>query len=153
MLARDNNEGVPGVGPGPPMAVTRGGYWLPALLGWELPEPDCPPVRVKLLGEELVTFRDSRGRIGLPRRALPAPPGLALPRAQRGVRAALRVPRLEVRRRRQVRGHDERAPGAGLRGQDPHRGLSDRGGGRHHLGVSRARGAEAGAPALRVDPG
>ena len=100
MLARDDNERVTRVGPGTPMGATMRRYWLPALLGWELPEPDCAPVRVKLLGEELVAFRDSRGRIGLARRALPAPAGLALPRAQRGVRAALRVPRLEVRRRR-----------------------------------------------------
>ena len=40
-------------------------YWLPALLAEELPTPDCPPVRVKLLGEDLVAFRDSNGRVGL----------------------------------------------------------------------------------------
>jgi phenylpropionate dioxygenase-like ring-hydroxylating dioxygenase large terminal subunit len=40
-------------------------YWVPALLTEELPEPDCDPVRVTLLGERLVAFRDSRGRIGL----------------------------------------------------------------------------------------
>ena len=40
-------------------------YWLPGLLAEEIPEPDCPPVRIKLLGEELVAFRDSLGRIGL----------------------------------------------------------------------------------------
>jgi phenylpropionate dioxygenase-like ring-hydroxylating dioxygenase large terminal subunit len=40
-------------------------YWLPALLSRELPAPDCPPMRVKLLGEELVAFRDTDGRIGL----------------------------------------------------------------------------------------
>jgi len=40
-------------------------YWIPALLARELPEPDGPPVRVKLLGEELVAFRDTRGRVGL----------------------------------------------------------------------------------------
>jgi phthalate 4,5-dioxygenase len=65
MLARDDNERVTRVGPGTPMGITMRRYWLPALLGWELPEPDCAPVRVKLLGEELVAFRDSRGRIGL----------------------------------------------------------------------------------------
>ncbi len=65
MLARDDNERVTRVGPGTPMGTTMRRYWLPALLGWELPEPDGPPVRVKLLGEELVAFRDSRGRIGL----------------------------------------------------------------------------------------
>jgi phenylpropionate dioxygenase-like ring-hydroxylating dioxygenase large terminal subunit len=40
-------------------------YWLPALLSEELPKPDCPPVRVRLLGEDLLAFRDSRGRVGL----------------------------------------------------------------------------------------
>jgi phenylpropionate dioxygenase-like ring-hydroxylating dioxygenase large terminal subunit len=40
-------------------------YWLPALLVDELPKPDCPPVRVKLLGEDLVAFRDSDGKTGL----------------------------------------------------------------------------------------
>jgi len=40
-------------------------YWLPALLSEELPEADCPPVRVRLLGEDLVAFRDRTGRVGL----------------------------------------------------------------------------------------
>jgi len=40
-------------------------YWMPALLSSEIPTSDCPPVRVKLLGEELVAFRDSQGRVGL----------------------------------------------------------------------------------------
>ena len=40
-------------------------YWLPALLAEELPANDCPPVRVKLLSERLVAFRDSLGRYGL----------------------------------------------------------------------------------------
>jgi len=47
------------------MGDTMRRYWIPALLAWELPEPDCPPVRVKLLGEDLVAFRDTEGRIGL----------------------------------------------------------------------------------------
>jgi phenylpropionate dioxygenase-like ring-hydroxylating dioxygenase large terminal subunit len=47
------------------MGETMRRYWMPALLSWELPEPDCPPVRVKLLGEELVAFRTTDGRIGL----------------------------------------------------------------------------------------
>ena len=40
-------------------------YWLPALLTEEIPVPDCAPVRVRLLGEDLVAFRDSKGRVGL----------------------------------------------------------------------------------------
>jgi len=65
MLAREDNERVTRVGRGTPMGEAMRRYWIPALLAWELPEPDCPPVRVKLLGEELVAFRDTRGRIGL----------------------------------------------------------------------------------------
>lgn len=38
---------------------------MPAALSSELPAADCPPVRVKLLGENLIAFRDSNGRIGL----------------------------------------------------------------------------------------
>ena len=40
-------------------------YWIPALMSFEIPDPDGPPSRVKLLGEELVAFRDTEGRIGL----------------------------------------------------------------------------------------
>lgn len=40
-------------------------FWIPAFLTEEIPEPDCPPVQVRLLGEDLVAFRDSQGRIGL----------------------------------------------------------------------------------------
>jgi len=40
-------------------------YWLPALLAREIAEPDSPPVRVKLLGEAMVAFLDTQGRIGL----------------------------------------------------------------------------------------
>jgi phenylpropionate dioxygenase-like ring-hydroxylating dioxygenase large terminal subunit len=35
------------------------------LLAWELSEPDCPPVRVRVLGERLIAFRDTQGRLGL----------------------------------------------------------------------------------------
>jgi phenylpropionate dioxygenase-like ring-hydroxylating dioxygenase large terminal subunit len=40
-------------------------YWIPTLLAEELPAPDCPPVRVRILGEDLVAFRDSDGNVGL----------------------------------------------------------------------------------------
>jgi phenylpropionate dioxygenase-like ring-hydroxylating dioxygenase large terminal subunit len=40
-------------------------YWVPALLASELPEPDCPPVRVTLMGEKLVAFRDTDDRVAL----------------------------------------------------------------------------------------
>jgi phenylpropionate dioxygenase-like ring-hydroxylating dioxygenase large terminal subunit len=65
MLSREDNERLTRVGPGTPMGVAMRRYWIPALLAWELPAPDCPPVRVRLLGEDLVAFRDTTGRIGL----------------------------------------------------------------------------------------
>ncbi len=65
MLSREDNERVTRVGRGTPMGELMRRYWIPALLGWELPEPDGPPVRVRLLGEDLVAFRDTHGRIGL----------------------------------------------------------------------------------------
>ena len=40
-------------------------YWLPALLSEEIAGPDSDPVRVRLLGEDLVVFRDTAGRAGL----------------------------------------------------------------------------------------
>ncbi|HKQ28891.1 MAG TPA: Rieske 2Fe-2S domain-containing protein, partial [Burkholderiales bacterium] len=40
-------------------------YWLPALLASELSEADCAPVRVKLLCERLIAFRDTDDRLGL----------------------------------------------------------------------------------------
>jgi phenylpropionate dioxygenase-like ring-hydroxylating dioxygenase large terminal subunit len=65
MLSREDNELLTRVGPGTPMGHTLRRYWIPALLSWELGEPDGAPVRVRLLGEDLVAFRDSSGAIGL----------------------------------------------------------------------------------------
>jgi phenylpropionate dioxygenase-like ring-hydroxylating dioxygenase large terminal subunit len=65
MLTYEENELVTKTGPGTPMGEAMRRYWIPALLSRELPEPDCPPVRVQLLGERLVAFRDTQGRIGL----------------------------------------------------------------------------------------
>ena len=65
MLSREDNELLTRTGPGTAMGQTLRRYWLPALLARELPEPDGAPVRVKLLGEELVAFRDTRGHVGI----------------------------------------------------------------------------------------
>src|SRR5258708_8367378 len=65
MLTAERNELLTRVGRGTPVGELFRRYWLPALLATELPEPDCAPVRVKLLGECLVAFRDSTGRLAL----------------------------------------------------------------------------------------
>src|SRR5712692_9034750 len=65
MLSVEDNELVCRVGPGTLMGELFRSYWLPAIRSVDLPEPDCPPVRTKLLGEDLVAFRDTNGRVGL----------------------------------------------------------------------------------------
>ena len=64
-LTAEENETITRVGPGTPMGELMRRYWLPVLSSAELPEPDCAPVRVRILGEDLVAFRDTSGRIGL----------------------------------------------------------------------------------------
>ena len=65
MLSKEDNDLLTRTGPGTPMGGLLRRYWIPALLTEEIPEPDSPPVQVRLLGEELVAFRDTQGRIGL----------------------------------------------------------------------------------------
>jgi phthalate 4,5-dioxygenase oxygenase subunit len=65
MLSAQDNELLTRVGPGTPMGELLRRYWTPALLVSELPAPDSDPVRVRLLGEDLVAFRDTNGRVGL----------------------------------------------------------------------------------------
>ena len=65
MLTREDNEILTRVGPGTLMGNLLRRYWTPALLSTEVPEPDSPPVRVRLLGEDLVAFRDTTGKVGL----------------------------------------------------------------------------------------
>ncbi len=65
MLRREDNEKLTRVGPGTPMGELMRRYWQPALLSNELPEIDGAPVRVRLLAEDLIAFRDSEGKVGL----------------------------------------------------------------------------------------
>jgi phthalate 4,5-dioxygenase len=65
MLSTEDNELLTRVGPGTPMGQLLRRYWTPALLASEAPTPGGDPVRVRLLGEDLVAFRDLNGRVGL----------------------------------------------------------------------------------------
>src|SRR4029077_11538856 len=65
MLRKEQNELLTQTGPGTPMGQLFRSYWMPVLLAAELPEDDCPPVRVKILSERLLAFRDSSGKVGL----------------------------------------------------------------------------------------
>jgi phthalate 4,5-dioxygenase len=65
MLSQEDNEAATQIGPGTVMGNLLREYWLPALLSEELPRPDSDPVRVLLMGEKLVAFRDTSGRPAL----------------------------------------------------------------------------------------
>lgn len=65
MITREENERLCLVHPGTDMGDVFRRYWLPFALVDELGGPDDAPIRVRLLGEDLVAFRDSDGRIGL----------------------------------------------------------------------------------------
>jgi phthalate 4,5-dioxygenase oxygenase subunit len=65
MLTREINELVTRTGPGTPMGGLLRRYWIPVLLADELPEPECPPIRVKILSERLLAWRDTQGRYAL----------------------------------------------------------------------------------------
>src|ERR1700758_2711440 len=71
MLSHEHNEMLCRVGRGTPMGELMRQYWVPALPSTEFPTPDCPPKRMMLLGENLVMFRDSLGRIGALAEACP----------------------------------------------------------------------------------
>jgi phthalate 4,5-dioxygenase len=65
MLNPKDNEILTRVGPETPMGRTMRRYWHPVCTSAQLPAPDCKPLRVGLLGEHFVAFRDTTGRVGL----------------------------------------------------------------------------------------
>jgi phthalate 4,5-dioxygenase oxygenase subunit len=71
MLSKEDNDILCQVGPGTPMGEVMRQYWVPAIRSDELPSPDCPPLRVKLLGEELIGYRTTSGAVGLIQNACP----------------------------------------------------------------------------------
>jgi phthalate 4,5-dioxygenase len=65
MLTREENELICRVGPGTPMGETMRRYWLPACTSSQVGQPDSDPLRVRLLGENFVAFRDTNGVVGV----------------------------------------------------------------------------------------
>ena len=64
-MTEAENQFLTRVGPGTPMGQLMRQYWIPVLQSTDLPGPDGPPLRVRLLCENLVAFRNSDGRVGL----------------------------------------------------------------------------------------
>lgn len=65
MLSREDNEYLTRTGPGTPMGIFMRRFWMPFMLSREIAALDCAPMRVRLLGENLLAFRDSKGRPAL----------------------------------------------------------------------------------------
>ena len=65
MLSPADNDLLTRTNAGTPMGEYFRCFWQPVALSEELAEPDSPPIRVKIMGEELVAFRDSNGKVGL----------------------------------------------------------------------------------------
>ena len=64
MIEQDNTM-LTRVGPGTPMGNLLRRFWFPALLEYEVAAPDCDPVELRLLDEDLVAFRDTAGLVGI----------------------------------------------------------------------------------------
>ncbi|MGW5151498.1 Rieske 2Fe-2S domain-containing protein [Rhodococcus koreensis] len=71
MLTNAENELLTAVDSETPMGELLRRYWIPALLSADLPEADCTPKRVQLLGENFVAFRDTNGEVGVLDEACP----------------------------------------------------------------------------------
>jgi phthalate 4,5-dioxygenase len=65
MVTREDNDLLTRVEGDWPMGRVMRRHWLPACLSEEVAAPDGPPVRTRMLGEDLVVFRDTRGRLGV----------------------------------------------------------------------------------------
>src|SRR5690606_26078940 len=64
-ITREENDLLTRVEGQAPMGQLMRRHWLPVCLVEEVSEPDCDPVRARVLGERLVVFRDSYGNVGV----------------------------------------------------------------------------------------
>lgn len=64
-MNKEMSETLVRTGPGTPMGNLMRRYWVPILLSSEIAEPDGPQVRVQILGEKLIAFRDTEGHASL----------------------------------------------------------------------------------------
>ena len=135
MLTSEDNELLCRVGSGTPMGDLIRQYWIPALLTSELPEPDCPPVRVRLLGENLIAFRVTSGKVGLIQNHCPHRGASLFFGRNEEEGTPLRLSRLEVRLHGRLRRHAERAGREHLQDEGPGAGLSVRRAQRRRLGL------------------
>ena len=124
MLTAEENDLLCRVEGDAPMGQIMRRHWMPACLIEEVAEPDGAPVKVRLLGEDLVVFRDSDGRLGVIDEYCPHRRVSLAYRPQRGMRAALPLSRLEDGRGRQRARDGVGAAGKRLRREGEDQSLS-----------------------------
>ena len=71
MITPEENERLCRVEGDAPMGQLMRRHWMPVCLIEEVSEPDGAPVRARILGENLVVFRDSAGEVGVLEEACP----------------------------------------------------------------------------------
>ena len=71
MVSSEVNDLLTQTDKGTPMGELFRRFWLPALLPSELPEGDCPPVRLRMMNEDLVAWRNTDGSVGIMQNACP----------------------------------------------------------------------------------
>jgi nitrite reductase/ring-hydroxylating ferredoxin subunit len=71
VLNKDENDLITKTGPGTPMGNLMRQYWMPSMMSSELPSPDCPPRRIRILNENLIAFRTTSGKVGVVANACP----------------------------------------------------------------------------------
>src|SRR5258708_12953175 len=64
-MHKEMSETLVRTGPGTRMGNLMRRYWVPVMLASEIAEPDGPQVRVRIMGEKLIAFRDTSGHVGL----------------------------------------------------------------------------------------
>ena len=138
MLTAEQNRRITETGPGTPCGALMRRYWQPAALVEELDQPR-PVTRVRLLGEDLVLFRDPVRPLRTARSALRPPrrrPGV---RPLRGWRPALSLPWLAVRCHRRLPRTARRTRRQHVPPQGAPAGLPVHRTQRHHLGLHGPR--------------
>ena len=64
-MNKEENDYLTRIGPGAPMGNLLRRFWMPVLLEHEAPEPNAAPVRVRVMGENFLLWRDAQGKLGL----------------------------------------------------------------------------------------
>src|SRR5690606_10087448 len=65
VMTKLGNEALSRVNAGTPVGNLFRRFWLPALLSHEIEQPDSTPVRIRILAEDLLAFRDTKGKVGV----------------------------------------------------------------------------------------